>query len=410
MNNIRLTNAGFTFFPGDREPSPVSFKRTAAVIIACIAAFSAAACGHIEEAVPAEEVPAGTVSEGTASVETVTEESRTEAANPWVEITEEKANLIYSKLFKAPDGATNVIWSEMPSAADETGFPGTVLQMAFTLDGMDFTARIQATDEEKADISGMYYDWTEKDTGTLKGWGGDNMPAAFYRYKGDKEAAALCCWYDIEAGYAYTLGVTAPDLEGVDIRTYAEAIYAPEHEPGYNMPDDSDEPSIDITGCDTFTQIVDKLPAGWGYANAGMGGTDVLLVTDYTYDNNGGEGDPFYATTKADIFYYDAEGVPTFAGCINSSGTAYPLTEYGDRIYTGGHHFVRVYTFQAGRIVIDEEAYAVYDSDGKATYYVLSDTHDTGAGEDGLVDDGTRLDEMFTEFMEGQTIEFSVVG
>lgn len=58
----------------------------------------------------------------------------------------------------------------------------------------------------------MYYDWTEKDTGTLKGWGGDNMPAAFYRYKGD-------------------------------------------------------------------------------------------------------------------IFYYDAEGVPTFAGCINSSGTAYPLTE-----------------------------------------------------------------------------------
>ena len=76
----------------------------------------------------------------------------------------------------------------------------------------------------------------------------------------------------------------------------------------------------------------------------------------------------------------------------------------------GGDNFVRVYTFQAGRIVIDEEAYAVYDSDGKATYYVLSDTHDTGAGEDGLVDDGTRLDEMFTEFMQGQTIEFSVVG
>ena len=41
----------------------------------------------------------------------------------------------------------------------------------------------------------------------------------------------------------------------------------------------------DITGCDTFTQIVDKLPAGYGYANVTFGGTDALLVTDYTYDN-----------------------------------------------------------------------------------------------------------------------------
>ena len=38
------------------------------------------------------------------------------------------------------------------------------------------------------------------------------------------------------------------------------------------------KPSVDISGCDTFTQIVDKLDAGKAYANTKIWDTDVLLV------------------------------------------------------------------------------------------------------------------------------------
>jgi hypothetical protein len=385
-------------------------KKTIAFILTGFTALSLVACGKTDAEVPAQDTTEVAAEEVTTAA---AEESTTELvgmANPWVDITEEEANAKFAKLFKAPEGATNVSWSEMPSAADPSGFPSELVQMNFTLDNMDFTARIQATTEDKADISGMFYEWTATNTGILAGWAGGNMPANFYRYVGDSEMADLCSWYDIETGYAYTLGVTAPDLEGFDIQAVAEAIYAPENEPGFNMPSDAIEPTIDITGCDTFTQIVDKLPAGYGYANASFGGTDVLLVADYIYDNNAGEGDVANVTTEADVFFYNEEGVPTFAGRVNSGGTAYPITISGDRLMTGGNHYVRCYSFMAGGLVIEEEASVVYDTNGGETYYITSDTHDTGADENGQVADSKKLDELFEEFNNGEVVLFDVVG
>ena len=43
--------------------------------------------------------------------------------------------------------------------------------------------------------------------------------------------------------------------------------------------------SLDISGCDTFTQIVDKLSDGQGYTNVKIGSEDALLVSTGTYDN-----------------------------------------------------------------------------------------------------------------------------
>lgn len=384
-------------------------KKTIAMIMAGITALSLVACGQTAEA-PAEAPAEETVQEAVQEEAPKQEEEPVGMANPWRDITEEEANSIYAKLFTAPEGATDVKWSIMDSAADPSGFPGPLVQMMFTLDGREFTARMQTTSEDQADISGMFYEWTVTDDTTLHGWGGDNMPATCSRYVGENEYADLCSWYDIEYGAAYTLSVTDKDLDGFDIQAIAEAIYNPENEPGFNMPDDEEEHTpFDITECDTFTDIVDKLPAGWAYANATMGEQDVLLITEYTYDYNAGEGTPLFAAIDAEVYYYSEDGVPTYAGYITSGGTAYPLTQVDKNVYTGANHFVKANAIVAGGIVIDEEASVEYDTDGNATYYAHSDLRDVGADENGQVKDDTRMTEMYTEMGEGQIIEFSVV-
>lgn len=55
-------------------------------------------------------------------------------------------------------------------------------------------------------------------------------------------------------------------------------------------------PFVDISDCDTFTDIVNKLENGQGYANL------------------------------------------SFLGSVASSGTAYPLSVKDDMLYSGGNH------------------------------------------------------------------------
>ena len=384
-------------------------KKTIAFIITGLTALSLVACGQTAEA-PAEAPAEETVQEAVEETDPEKEEA-VGMANPWRDITEEEANSIYAKLFKAPEGATDVKWSIMDSAADPSGFPGPLVQMMFTLDGREFTARMQTAPEDSADISGMFYDWTVTDDATLHGWGGDNMPATCSRYVGENEYADLCSWYDIEYGAAYTLSVTDKDLDGFDIQAIAEAIYNPENEPGFNMPDDDEEAHVpfDITGCDTFTAIVDKLPSGYGYANANIDGTDVLLITEYTYDNNAGEGTPFYAAIDADVFYYNQDGAPAYGGFVQAGGTAYPLTIADGKLYCGANHFVKAYTFNDWAY-IDEWTTVEYDTDGNGTYYAFSDLHDVeGVDENGQLPDDSMMQKMYDTMANGEIIEFSVV-
>ena len=131
-------------------------------------------------------------------------EPQTGIANPWRDCTEEEAYQYGPNGFSAPEGATNIHWS-LCEAKDDTTLPGTMVQLRFDYDGLNFTAREQpVAGTEITDISGMYYDWTVTEEGRLKNWAGGNMRAKFMRYVGEDEMADVCLWFDIETGYAYS--------------------------------------------------------------------------------------------------------------------------------------------------------------------------------------------------------------
>ena len=348
-------------------------------------------------------------------------------ANPWHECTEEEAYVDAPNGFSAPEGATNVKWSKMEEDPSEYAL-GPMVQMTFDYDGTSFTAREQATTgEEVTDISGMHYEWIYSSDVTLANWAGGQMPAKTFLYLGDEEQAELVTWFDIETGYSYSVGVTAKDLDGFDIQAIAEQIYDPAKQIGANMPDDemmdaaqinADEnsieamkmyseesaPSIDITGCDTFTQIIDKkLTKGMGYANVTLDETDVLLVCSMAYDNLDGN----MAAIDATVFMYK-DGVPCEVGKVCSGGTAYPLTVVDGKLVTGSNHWFCKYALTGDELVIMEKASVVYDENGDGTYFYES--------EDGgdytnmsSADSEVIFDQLVDEMFGGEIVNFSVV-
>lgn len=375
-------------------------KKTFLLASVFVTSIGLMACGSTTETADSvQEISAeaaSTVEEASAQS---TEESSTGLANPWSEITEDQAFGMVPNGFSAPEGATNVVWSMMQDG-DEP-----LVQMTFDLDELSFTAREQNTSDETADISGMNYEWTVSEEIQLANWAGGEMTGTYSRYVSDSEYADLCTWYDVETGASYSLSVVAPDLDGFDLQAVAEAIYDPEKQTGAMIPEDEHEP-FDITGCDTFTDIVNKLPAGYGYANVTVGDVDLLLVTEYTYDYDGNGN---YAAIDADAFYYNDEGVPTFTGYVQSAGTAYPLTVSNGMLYVGGNHFVSRLIPLVGGMVVDEEAWVQYDSDGNATYYHHSDLREVEADEDGQVEDDSYMTALYDEMFEGEIVYFDVI-
>ncbi len=399
-------------------------KKSITLLLTGLMAFSLSACGAgntgSEETAEAETSVEATSEDTAVEAETettedsaesaedeVTEESEETAdteeaglANPWTDITAEEASELVPNLFIIPEGAENVVWSKMESE------DSPLVQAVFEMEGETFTAREQGTGDEAADISGMNYEWTVEEEDTLSNWGDGAMAAKTYRYIGDEGYVDLCTWYDVETGYSYSLSVEAPDLDGFDILGIVDQMYNAdaESEGGEEVALEEEHEPMDITGCDTFTQIVDKMPEGYGYANATIGGTDVLLVTDYVYEN---DDKGTLATINADVYYYDNDGVPTYAGYATSGGTAYPLAIADGKLYCAGNHFVRKMDLKDGSLVVDEEAYEEFDTNGDATYYLSSETHEVEADENGKVEDDTVLSKMFDELFEAEVVAFA---
>lgn len=355
-----------------------------------------------------------------------TDEENVGMANPWRGCTEDEAKSSCPRLFKAPEGSSAVSWSMMGEKSDDPGAQGPLIQLDFSMDDMDFTARAQYGADEYADISGMYYEWTATDDVTLANWGEGHMEGKVSRYVGDDGMVDLCTWYDIEIGIAYSLSVEASDLDGFDIQAVAEQMYCSENEPSRG--DDSDtengaqgsyapadfnpedvyvatdqESTIDISGCDTFTQIVDKLENGQGYANATIGDADVLLVSSGTYEWEAG----VYAAIDSEIFYYK-DGVPTYLATVSSSGTADPLKIKDGNLYVAGHHFIFKYLIDSGYLIETEEAYEEYDETGNEIYYYKTcnsqfEDYDAQTAK-------SRYEELFTELEGAAVISFDTVG
>lgn len=375
-------------------------KRYLAIILTCVMALSLAACGSnpAPTSVPANEAS----SEVSASSENSTE-ATVGLPNPWEDITEEKADAMFPNLFKIPEGATNVQWS-MLKAKDDTTLPGTMIQANFDLDGVSYVARMQPqAGEEIVDISGAYYEWTVTDEGTLSAWGNGNMNYASMRYIGEDETVDVCNWFDIETGYAYSLLAKAKDLDGFDIIAVVDSMYAPQKQFGANAPDEG-EITLDITGCDTFTQIVDqKLSDGMGYANATISDIDVLLVCSGCYDDLEGH----MASIDSAVFMY-IDGVPTQIGTVYSGGTAYPISIYDGCIYTAGNHYVCKYSIIDNKLVLAESISELYDSDGNCTYYYNSADGQNNSDLD-QEEISNLMSKYLTEMATGDIVSFTVV-
>ncbi len=144
--------------------------------------------------------------------------------NPWSEITEEEASSYCERLFRAPDGAENVVWRIMESAADPEKGKGPLLEMCFDLDGLSFNARAWEGASKEDDIAGMYYEWENEEEGALSGWG-SGMMAKIFSCVGKNESAVLCTWYDEALEISYSLSAAAPEIpDGFDILVVANAI------------------------------------------------------------------------------------------------------------------------------------------------------------------------------------------
>lgn len=389
-------------------------KRCLALVLAGMMSLSLAACGNAEDAQqnPTEEANTEV------SAEAVTQEA-VSIANPWRDCTEEEAMQFAVNGFSAPEGAVNESWSIMEKDISE--LPGTMVQLQFEIGNTSFVAREQVYGgEEIVDISGMYYDWTVEDEGTLANWAGGAMPFKSYRFVGADEYVDLILWYDIETGYAYSVSAQAPDLEGFDLQAIVEQMYDPAKQESALMPDDEvvDEysnaslkeiadnaaPSIDISGCDTFTQVVDqKLTSGMGYANATVNGTDVLLVSTGTFDDLEGHANAIDST----VFEYK-DGAVYEVGKVISGGTAYPISIKDGYIYSASNHWVCKYAIANDKLDIMEKASVIYDENGNGTFHYESDD----AGNYGSIDSAEAekiFNQLLDELMNGEAVEYSVV-
>ena len=191
---------------------------------------------------PADEKPVIEITDAGGGEKPAEEEPAVGMANPWVEITEREANEICLRLFKAPDGATEVKWLKCEKLGNPEQGIKPMVQLSFTLDDLNFTARAWQGAAEDADISGIYTDWTVgPEDVTLANWGDGNMVGKMYRAINDDGYLDLITWYDIEIGIKYSLSVEAKDLDGFDIQAVAEQMYKGNSEASGTSSDVSEE-------------------------------------------------------------------------------------------------------------------------------------------------------------------------
>ena len=200
--------------------------------------------------------------------------------------------------------------------------------------------------------------------------------------------------------------VAASSTETSEAAAETEASQAAEAETASTeaIADDAEEtaPDIDIEGCDTFTQIIDKkLSDGMGYANEQVGDTDVFFVSSGTYDNLDGN----MAAIDATMFVYNDDG-PYEIGKVACGGTAYPLAIKDGKLFAAGGHWISTYTVEDNQLVMTERASVEFDTDGNDTYLLES--------TDGMIDDAekaeSRFNELFEEYEKATVIGFSTVG
>ena len=133
-------------------------------------------------------------------------------ANRWVESSSGDIAEAIGATFGIPEGAEDISYSMMPDDG--------LAEMRFTLDGMEYIARIKPSGEFD-DISGMYYEWDSEEPCVIA-----FMQGLVKRVTVEGETMELCLWHDADMGLMYSLATSGADLDGFDITAIAGAIYA----------------------------------------------------------------------------------------------------------------------------------------------------------------------------------------
>ncbi len=307
---------------------------TALTMVAGAVTGCGSATETVETAIDAEEVAK------TDGTDVVTEAASEVVgiANPWVEITEEEANANCARLFHVPEGATEQVWSMCEALGNPEEYLGSLVQLKFKLYDMEFTARAQQGAAEDADIAGIYTDWTVgPEDVQFANWAAGNMTGKTYRAVGESDYTDLVTWYDIEVGIAYSLSVTASDLEGFDIVAVADQMAPADEEYMYNMASDFLQEQSGKLKFDSYDDAIAALTSGQGYAYVKLQGSDeeLLLVTDLVFEYDS-------SAYQASIYGKTDNGV-TFLSLVTGNGSAYPLRYEDGIIYAGDNHEYSTY-------------------------------------------------------------------
>ncbi len=326
-------------------------------------------------------------------------------ANPWVEITEEEANELCIRLFKAPEGAQDQVWSKCEELGDEETGVGPLVQLSFSLDGRNFTARAQYGAAEDADIAGNYVDWTVgPEEAKLANWGGGNMIGKTYRSINDTGYVDMITWYDVEIGIAYSLSVADEDLDGFDIQAIAEQMYSEENDAFNNAPSDFLQDETGILSFDSYDDVIAALSKGEGYAYIKLAGVDdeFLAITPLVFEADN-------SAYEVSI-YGKFDGTITQLANIYGNGSAYPVRYEDGILYAGDNHTYETYfaSKEYGSVMPKD-----YISDGVATGTdeITGFTREVNNFEDTTDYTGTLEDfqKLLEEREKKPIVEFTVV-
>ena len=203
-------------------------KRILALILVLVMVFALAACGSKKEEGKAEEAAAAAPAGAEPAAEEAAgqgEEPTAAIANPWVECDMDALEGYVGWRFGIPEGATNAVfrWNQSIGMAE----------MIYTVDGTEWTARIQKTDEF-TDISGMYYEFDENSDnygwGTenpIKDYDGDEYMGKQYLLETEEGTVNLAMWYYEMEGYMFSLGCVS--TEGILLFNDRYIVFFPEN-------------------------------------------------------------------------------------------------------------------------------------------------------------------------------------
>ena len=148
-----------------------------------------------------------------------------------------------------------------------------------------------------------------------------------------------------------------------------------------------------------YDSIISTLTTEQYYAFAEVGEDyDALLVADGVYDN----GDGNMAAIQAKVYGFGNDGKIYEAGMVWSAGTAYPIAVYDKHLMFGGNHNMAMANVVDGSVIIQKEAFEVFDEQGNATY-----TYNNGnIDEEFEVEDDSVLAEMYDMYSKATVLNF----